>query len=158
MIEPLPSTGISKILGLCEILDDHSGRENVYRLAHDVHMPFGELLLVLKASEMLGLVETPTGEVVLSALGKKALKAPLAEKKALLRKQLLELKVFRHVIKLLEKSDKQRLPANVVREELALQLPQEQPRQIFTTLLNWGRYGEVFGYERDGDLLYLQRR
>ncbi len=27
------------------------------------------------------------------------------------------------------------------------QLPQEQPRQVFTTLLNWGRYGEVFAYD-----------
>ena len=55
-IEPLPSTGISKVLGLCEILDDHGGKEDVYRLAQDLHMPFGELLLVIKGAEMLGLV------------------------------------------------------------------------------------------------------
>ena len=33
----------------------------------------------------------------------------------------------------------------------------EQPRQMFTTLLNWGRYGDVFGYSRDTDLFFLHR-
>ena len=43
------------------------------------------------------------------------------------------------------------MPAEVIVEELAVLLPQEQPRQLFTTLLNWGRYGEVFGYARETD-------
>ena len=42
-------------------------------------------------------------------------------------------------------------------EELAIRLPHEQPRQLFTTLLNWGRYGDVFGYSRDTDLFFLHR-
>jgi hypothetical protein len=41
-IEPLPSTGISKILGMCEILDDKGGREELFELARDLHMPFSE--------------------------------------------------------------------------------------------------------------------
>ena len=28
---------------------------------------------------------------------------------------------------------------------------------MFTTLLNWGRYGDVFGYSRDTDLFFLHR-
>ena len=141
-IEPLPSTGISKILGLCEILDDHQGKEDVYRLAQDLHMPFGELLLVIKGAEMLGMVETPGGDAVLTALGKRALESSMNEKKALLRQAMLKLKVFQHVLKLLENAQENEVPAEVILEELAVLLPQEQPRQLFTTLLNWGRYGE----------------
>src|SRR5262249_60065516 len=58
-IEPLPSTGISKILGMCEILDDKGGREDLFTLARDLHMPFSEVLLVIKAAEMLALIDTP---------------------------------------------------------------------------------------------------
>lgn len=156
-IEPLPSTGISKILGLCEILDDHQGKEDVYRLAQDLHMPFGELLLVIKGAEMLGMVETPGGDAVLTALGKRALESSMNEKKALLRQAMLKLKVFQHVLKLLENAQENEVPAEVILEELAVLLPQEQPRQLFTTLLNWGRYGEIFGYSRDTDQFYLQK-
>jgi NitT/TauT family transport system ATP-binding protein len=156
-VEPLPSTGISKILGLCEILDDHGGKEDIYRLAQDLHTPFGELLLVVKGSEMLGLVETPGGDAVLMPLGKRILEVSMNEKKSLLKDQMLKLRIFKHFVKLLENVDDREVPAEVVLEELAVLLPQEQPRQLFTTLLNWGRYGEIFGYSRDTDLFYLQR-
>jgi NitT/TauT family transport system ATP-binding protein len=156
-IEPLPSTGISKILGLCEILDDKGGREELFELARDLHMPFSEVLLVIKAAEMLALIDTPGHQAQLTAFGKQVLGAVMKEKKALLGEQMLKLNVFQHVVKLLHGADREELPAELILEELALRLPHEQPRQMFTTLLNWGRYGDVFGYSRDTDLFFLHR-
>jgi NitT/TauT family transport system ATP-binding protein len=155
MIEPLPTTSISKLLGLCELLDDHGGREDVFVLSRDLHMAFTEILLVIKAGEMLELVDTPRNQVVLTPLGKQALEATLAAKKALLRQQMLKLQVFKHIVKLLEGKPGSVVPAELIVEELAVLLPQEQPRQLFTTLLNWGRYGEIFGYARDTDTFQL---
>jgi len=154
-IEPLPATGISKILGLLEVLDDHGGKEDIYRLAQDLHMPFGELLLAIKGAEMLGVVETPGGDAVLSALGKRVLESSINEKKVLFKEQMLKLKVFQHIVRLLERVEEHEVPQEVIVEELTVLLPQEQPHQLFTTLLNWGRYGEIFGYSRDSDLFYL---
>jgi NitT/TauT family transport system ATP-binding protein len=156
-IEPLPSTGISKILGMCEILDDKGGREDLFTMARDLHMPFSEVLLVIKAAEMLALIDTPGHDAQLTAFGKKLLDAPIHEKKALLGVQMLKLNVFQHIVKLLKSAQKGELPAELILEELALRLPHEQPRQMFTTLLNWGRYGDVFGYSRDTDLFFLHR-
>jgi NitT/TauT family transport system ATP-binding protein len=156
-IEPLPSTGISKILGMCEILDDKGGREDLFTLARDLHMPFSEVLLVIKAAEMLALIDTPGHEAQLTAFGKKLLAAPIHDKKAQLGEQMLKLNIFQHVVKLLTSADRRELPAELILEELALRLPHEQPRQMFTTLLNWGRYGDIFGYSRDTDLFFLHR-
>ncbi len=156
-IEPLPSTGISKILGMCEILDDKGGREDLFTLARDLYMPFSEVLLVIKAAEMLALIDTPGHEAQLTAFGKKVLGAPIHEKKALLGAQMLKLNVFQHIVKLLKSNARGELPAELILEELALRLPHEQPRQMFTTLLNWGRYGDIFGYARDTDLFFLHR-
>lgn len=154
-IEPLPSTGIAKILALLEVLDEQKGRDNLYRLPEDLHLGFGELLLVVKGAEMLGLVETPGTEVTLTPLGKQVLDAPPADKKARLKQQMLTLQVFQRVARLLENASNHEIDANVIREQLAVWLPQEQPRQLFTTLLNWGRYGEVFGYSSEKDRFYL---
>lgn len=156
-IEPLPATGISKILGLCEIVDDKGGREDLFALARDLHMPFGEVLLVIKAAEMLALIDTPGHEAQLTAFGKKLLDAPIRDKKAMLGQQMIKLNVFQHFVKLLKSNERGELPADLILEELALRLPHEQPRQMFTTLLNWGRYGDVFGYSRDTDLFFLHR-
>lgn len=156
-IEPLPSTGISKILGLCEILDDKGGREELFALTRDLHMPFSEVLLVIKAAEMLALIETPGHEAQITAFGQKVLKASINDKKALLGQQMLKLNVFQHIVKLLNGTERKELPAELILEELAVRLPHETPRQMFTTLLNWGRYGDVFGYSRDSDLFFLHR-
>jgi NitT/TauT family transport system ATP-binding protein len=156
-IEPLPSTGISKILGMCEILDDKGGREELFTLARDLHMPFSEVLLVIKAAEMLALVDTPGHDAQLTDFGKKLLAAPIQTKKKQLGEQMLKLKVFQHVVKLLQAKPRGELPAELILEELALRLPHEQPRQMFTTLLNWGRYGDIFGYSRDTDLFFIHR-
>ena len=142
---------------MCEILDDKGGREDLFTLARDLHMPFSEVLLVIKAAEMVALIDTPGHQAQLTAFGKKVLGAPMQDKKSLLGEQMLKLNVFQHVVKLLTGADRTELPAELILEELALRLPHEQPRQMFTTLLNWGRYGDIFGYSRDEDLFFLHR-
>lgn len=156
-IEPLPSTGISKILGLCELLDDKGGKEALFDLARDLHLPFSEVLLVIKAAEMLGLIDTPGHEARLTAFGTNVLAAPMKEKKQLLGAQMMKLHVFQHLVKLLKATERGELPAELILEELAVRLPHEQPRELFTTLLNWGRYGDIFGYGRDEDRFFLHR-
>ena len=34
-------------------------------------------------------------------------------------------------------------------------LPNEKPERQFITLVNWGRYSELFGYNKDEDRFYL---
>jgi NitT/TauT family transport system ATP-binding protein len=156
-LEPLPTTGISKMLSLLEVLDDHGGKDDLYRLSQDLHTPFSELLLVVKGAEMLDLCVTSREEVRLTDLGKEVFSRSLQEKKALLRRQMMRLQTFQHVVKLLENAKGRELAAEVIREQLAVLLPQEQPRELFTTLLNWGRYGEVFGYSRETDTFFLHK-
>ena len=158
MIEPLPSAGISRMLSVCEVLEDHDGQEDLGRLGEDLHVPVAELLLCLRGAELLGLVEVVRGRAQLLPLGQKVLQAGMAEKKALLKQQMLALAMFEHVLKMLENADGHELPAMVILEWLALCLPQEEPRQVLTTLLNWGRYGEVFGYSRESDRFFLSTK
>lgn len=144
------------MLSLIEILDDHGGQDDVFRLSQDLPAPFAELLLVVKGAEMLELCAVSRDEVRITELGRRVLAGSLDERKKLLRGQLLKLRTFQHVVKVLENARGGELAAEVVIEQLAVLLPQEQPRQMFTTLLNWGRYGEVFGYSRETDMFFLQ--
>ena len=155
VVEPLPNTGVSMMLGLCELLDDRGGREDVYRLARDLQMPFADLLLAIKGAEMLGLIDTPGGDALLTPGGKRCLEVPMNEKKAIIKEQLKKLRIFQHIIRILERAPDKELDADVITEELSMLLPLEQPRAMFNTLINWGRYGEILGYSRDTDRVYL---
>jgi hypothetical protein len=95
---PVPEVGMTRILGLLEVLDDHGGREDIYRLARDLSYEFGDLLGVIKAAEILGLVDTPGGDVVLQPLGKQIIESDVNTKKSLLKKQVKGHSLFAHFL------------------------------------------------------------
>jgi NitT/TauT family transport system ATP-binding protein len=156
-IEPVPACGISRMLGLLEILDDRGGREAIGRLARDLHIEFGELLSVVKADEMLGLVTTPGTEVVLEAAGKSTMELPMNEKKKAIRDRIRKLSLFSAIETLLRRRTPPVLPKDVLLEQFALWLPDENPETMFRTVVNWGRYAELFAYDADDEALSLDQ-
>ncbi|MGH9441095.1 MAG: AAA-associated domain-containing protein [Thermoanaerobaculia bacterium] len=156
-IEPIPVCGISRILGLLETLDDRGGRETMGRLAGDLHIEFGQLLAVVKAAEMLGLVSTPGPDVVLEAFGKATMELPMNEKKRTLREKIRKLPLFAAIETLLRRQEDQSLPKDVLLEELVVWLPDENPETLFKTVVNWGRYAELFSYDADEERLAIDQ-
>ena len=148
-IQPLPNTGMTKILGLCEALDDRGGRDDVYRLARDLQIKFGDLILTIKGGEALRLLSTPGADVMLEPLGKRVIEVKMNEKKGILREQLKTLGLFQHFVQLLLQQPERSMMKEAVVEEIAKVLPHENTTQTFNTLLNWGRYGEIFNFSRD---------
>jgi NitT/TauT family transport system ATP-binding protein len=156
-IEPIPICGISRVLGLLETLDDRGGREPVGRLAADLHIEFGELLSVVKAAENLGFVSTPGSEVVLEPAGKATMELPMNQKKRAIREKLRKLPLFAAVEALLRRQEELSLPKDIVLEQLVIWLPDENPETMFKTIVNWGRYAELFGYDADEELLSIDQ-
>lgn len=156
-IEPVPPCGISRVLGLLETIDDAGGREPVGRLARELHIEFGELLSVVKAAEMLGLVDTPGTEVVLLPAGKRTMELPMNEKKRAIREKIRRLPLFAAIETLLRRQEEPELPKDVVLEELAVWLPDENPETTFKTVVNWGRYSELFAYDADEEKLSIDQ-
>src|SRR2546428_12869651 len=122
-IDPIPQVGISRVMGLLEVLDDAGGRYDVFRLARDVNYEFGEILRVLKGAEMLGLVETPGADVVLTSTGGQLLRGRVNSRKKLLKEQLKKLPIFRAVVDALQRSDDRRAGGGAVLRIFALPPP-----------------------------------
>ncbi len=156
-INPIPDCQLTWIVGLLETLEDRGGRDDGYRIARDLQFNFSDLLKVMKAAEILGFVSTPSGDVVLEPLGKKFLELDVNQRKLLLREQLKKLSLFAYFIRLLRGQPDHSLPKEVALEHLAMLLPNESPQKQFNTMVNWGRYGELFGYNKDEDRFYLDQ-
>jgi len=45
------------------------------------------------------------------------------------------------------------LPKEVLLQELATRLPMEDPEQTFETVVAWGRFGELFAYREDREMI-----
>src|SRR5260370_7995116 len=109
----------------------------------------------MKAAEILGFVSTPDGDVVLTPLGKQLLEAKINERKIIVREQLKKHSLFSYFIRLLHGQPDKSLTKEVVLEHLAMLLPTKKPERQFSTMVNCGRYAELFGYHNNHDPFYL---
>jgi NitT/TauT family transport system ATP-binding protein len=148
-IEPLPNATPSEIVGLLEYLDARGGAEDVFRIASDTHRPFDQIIAIVKAAEMLGLVDTPKRRVVLEAEGRRLLAGDAEKRRAVWRDALLSLALFRDVRDLLARCGEGGLDSDTVLEKLAIWLPDEDWHATFALLVRWARYGELFGLDEE---------
>jgi NitT/TauT family transport system ATP-binding protein len=152
---PSRSSIIGEVVGLMEIVRDNAGQMDVFRLDALTEYDFGHTLAVVKVGEMLDFLDTPKNRVVLTPLGGKFLDADINGRKLMFNQQLQTLGVFRFIVQILKEAQDQRLPQEVVQEELAMRLPTEDVEALTKTLIGWGRFAELLGYSPEEDRIYL---
>jgi NitT/TauT family transport system ATP-binding protein len=157
-VEALPAAGISEILGLLSVLEDHDARADVYRLGQELQMDSGKLLPVLRGAEVLELVHTPGGDVVLLPLGKQVIDSDMNTKKAIVREQMEKLPLIRFFVEYLSRYPEKAVEKSQVLDELAILVPAHDPEETYGTLLKWGRYGEIFGFSHESNRFFLNTR
>jgi len=152
---PIPAVNLGHIFGLMEIVRDHGGQIDVFKLDQLTEYDFGHTIAVVKAGELLELLDTPKNQVLLTDLGRKFLDADINGRKALLRTQLQTLSTFRFVLHLLKEARNNRLGKDIIEEELAVRLTTEDVEKTFDTIVMWGRFGELFGYDASTEELSI---
>ncbi len=154
-LEPLPYAQVGEIVGLLEVVHDQGDRTNLFALASRLRLEFGLAILAVKAAEVLDLAETPRQEVLLTPLGRAFVAADPNERKRLFHRQLRAIPTFAYLADMLRRAPGMRLPAEIIEEELAMHLPGEPTESLFETIISWGRYGELLGYDPDAREVYL---
>lgn len=147
IFEPLPDVLPTEIVGLLEYLDARGGREDVFKIASDMNREFGSVIAVTKAAEMLDLVDTPKRTVVLAADGQRFLRGSPDERSAIWRQHILELGLFQEIHALLQQQPDHEIDQELVLETIIFRMPQEDYERTFKTVINWGRYGDLFAYD-----------
>ncbi|MGN6369871.1 MAG: ABC transporter ATP-binding protein [Phycisphaerae bacterium] len=154
--EPLPHVTLSEIFGLMELLRDRGGRSDVFALDTVTAYDFGHTLAVVKAGELLGLLDTPRNNVNLTPLGNRLLDADMAGRKPLIAQQLRTLNTFKFVLKLMEDSPNRQASKDLVLEEFAIHLPSEDVEHLLQVVIAWGRFCELFTYAPETELLSFE--
>jgi NitT/TauT family transport system ATP-binding protein len=142
---PLPNVTMGEVMGLVQML--HPDPESIFALATRLKRDFSTFLSVIKAAELIDLVETPGQSVRLTKAGIAFQKADLKQRKKMMHDLLLELKIFRHVADKIDQADSHELPDTEVLADLAQFFPNERPKNLFRTLVGWARYAELFSFD-----------
>ncbi|MCS7132444.1 MAG: AAA-associated domain-containing protein [Nitrososphaeria archaeon] len=147
----LPSVTPGMVIGLLDVVSGHGGKADLARIAIDLQSDVDDLLPVIEVAEALGLISVENGDVVLTDLGEKLVKAAPSRRKLILRKSISNVEPFATAFKLIK--SKKEISAEELFEELGKvrELVEEykDPEQVHQMLLEWLLYTEVVKYNGD---------
>jgi len=154
----LPHARLGGIAGFLELLHDHGGSEDLYRIADELRMEVDDLLPILEATTLLGLAKSDKGDVDITPEGRAFAEADMATQRKLFRAAVLAhvplLQQIHHA--LVNKSDHS-MPLEFFRDILDEHFAGEEVERQMETVLNWGRSSDIFTYDSETGRLTLDQ-
>ena len=145
----LPHARVGGIAGLLELLHDRGGREDLFRLSDELVMDIEDLLPILEACQLLGFARLTEGDVQLSHAGVQFADADIQARKSLFRQAVLEhVTLLKQIDNILKKKSDHSINDEFFHDILDEHFSEEEVQRQFDTAMNWGRYAEIFDYDR----------
>jgi NitT/TauT family transport system ATP-binding protein len=154
----LPHARQGGIAGFLELLNDHEGKEDLYRVAEELRMEVDDLLPILEATTLLGFARSDRGDVEITPEGKAFAEADIATQRALFRDAALaHVALLQQMNQALARKSDHSLPLEFFRDILDEHFSSEEAQRQIDTVLNWGRYGDIFTYDSETDRVTLDQ-
>lgn len=151
----LPPVPIADVIGMTELLVDHKGQLDVFEIPRLIEKDFADALTTVKAAELIGFVDTPYQKVILTRLGQRIAHGDVNDRKDTIKNQLQSLRIVKNLVEKLQNQEDLALPYQQVVEWLQEKSPAVNAKTAVDTLIDWGRYGGLFRYSSDDEVLYL---
>ena len=152
-MESIPLVPVGQILGLMSILHDSPDLVNIYDISDEIGKEFGETIAILKAAEILELIETPKQDVRLTDLGRKFVAADRQVRREIFSEQVFKLRLFHIIIALLKEYEE--VDADRIIKDISSALPYDNPEKTFQTMIAWGRYAGLMDFNAKTDMVFV---
>jgi len=152
----LPHAQHGAVAGLLELLADHGGRDDMYRVAAALSFEIDDLLPVVDAAALLGFAKVEEGDVEITAAGTAFAEADILQRKELFRSAALQnLSLIREITRSLEARADHTLPDGFFEDLLDEHFSEEEAKAQLDTAIHWGRYAELFDHDTDTHQFFL---
>lgn len=154
----LPHAKAGGMAGLLEFLNDRGGKEDMYHLADELLMEVDDLFPIIEEAALLGFAKSAEGDVEITAEGKTFAEADITTRKKMFREALLaHVALIQQICRALERKSDGTMPLEFFRDILDEHLSDKEVQRQLDTVLNWGRYAELFAYDAETDKLSLHQ-
>jgi len=146
----LPHARVGGIAGMLEILHDRGGREDLFRLSEDLIMDIQDLLPILEACVLLGFARLKEGDVQITPQGVRFADADIQGRKVLFREAALEqVTILKQIDSILKRKSDHSISDEFFHDILDEHFAEDEVLRQLETAINWGRYAEIFDYDRE---------
>jgi NitT/TauT family transport system ATP-binding protein len=150
----LPHARVGGIAGLLELLHDRGGREDLFRLSEELVMDVEDLLPILEACVLLGFAWLKEGDVQITPQGSAFAEADIQQRKILFRQAALDhVTILKQIDSILRRKSDHSIADEFFHDILDEHFAEDEVQRQFETAMNWGRYAEIFDYDRESGRL-----
>jgi NitT/TauT family transport system ATP-binding protein len=144
----LPHARPGGIAGLLELLLDHNGKDDIYRLADDLAFEIDDLLPIVDAAQLLGFLTVNEGDAAITPTGAEYANSEILRQKELFRKAAVEnVLLLRQIVRAVDAKSDRTVPEEFFHDMLDEQFSEEETLRQLETAISWGRYAELFDYD-----------
>jgi NitT/TauT family transport system ATP-binding protein len=152
----LPHARVGGIAGLLELLQDRGGKEYLHRLAEVLIMDAEDLLPIVEACVLLGFATLIEGDVQITPEGARFAEADILSRKIIFRQAALtHVVILQQIDSILHAKADRSISEEFFYDILDEHFSQDEVERQFDTAMNWGRYAEIFDFDRESHRLTL---
>lgn len=155
----IPRVEVDSMTGLMEALisEEFKADSELSTLADELVLDLDELMPVIECLEILHLAYIHDGTIALTEEGQQFAEADVLQRKQIFAKQLnAYVPLVRHILRILRGRLDQTVSGQRFMVELQDNLSEEAAGEVLKTVIEWGRYAELFAYNDTSDTLSFE--
>jgi NitT/TauT family transport system ATP-binding protein len=154
---PLPNVSVGGLAGLLEILIARGGEDGLAEIADELNFEIDDLLPLVDAAVMLGLARVDGPRIAITDEGRELSGADILTSKQLFaRFAAHRAPLVRAIVQALTATDDHTLREGFFLDLLRRGFSATEARSQLETAIDWGRYAELYDYDRDDGELTLE--
>lgn len=155
----LPDASIAEITGLLETLNapENNGKMDLPEVSDTLMLDIDELFPLTELLEILHFAKVSKGDITITEEGKAFVEADILERKKIFLRQLKKyVPLARYIYDQLNRHPRHRALEENFLSLLEDYLTEKEAARVLRTLIEWGRYAELFAYDYNAGVLSLE--
>ena len=153
----IPNVSAGAVTGFVELVDDLGGKVDLYKIGESLAFDLENLLPIVETCRILEFAAVTSGDFELTPIGRELADATVLDRKTMFREQMLRHVPFmERILWVLQSKRNSQMPREFFLEILQKSLGVEEAENQLDSLIAWGRYAELFAYDEDSKLFYLE--
>ena len=156
LTHPLPDASVGGLAGLIQIVHTHDGQTDLADLAYELSFEVDDLLPLVDAARMLGLLDIDGAQAFLTDAGREWCVADIQRsKEQFAALAVVHAPLVKTIVKALGNSSDSSLHDDFFRDLLRRGYNDTDAEKQLDIAIDWGRYGELFDYDANSGELIL---
>ncbi len=153
----LPDANVSELTGLLESLGTEKGKIDLPELAEESQLDVDDLFPLIEALEILRFAHVSGGDIELTPEGKQFADADIQARKKIFAEHLRRyIPLAQHICNILDEKRNHKVSEERFLSKLEDFFTEKEAERVLTTVIDWGRYAELFAYDYNTGILSLE--